>query len=115
MAELVAAALELAGAVLADAVCAGALFAEDEDEGWFAGAAEVFAEATWLADELLAEDEGWLALVPALAVFCAPPWFNAASVCWSSSPEPWMPCACWKAFSAFLVFGPMTPSTAPGS
>jgi hypothetical protein len=35
---------------------------------------------------------------------------RAASVCWSSLPEPWIPLDCWNSFTAAWVFGPSLPS-----
>lgn len=58
--------------------------------------------------------EGWFALVEVLLAIGLPETPRAARVCWSR-PEPEMPCCCWKACSAFSVFGPMMPSIAPGS
>lgn len=43
---------------------------------------------------------------------CTP---SAESVCESSWPLAWMPCCCWKLVRACWVFGPMMPSTGPGS
>lgn len=43
---------------------------------------------------------------------CTP---SAESVCESSWPLAWMPCACWKLVRACWVFGPRMPSAGPGS
>jgi hypothetical protein len=40
---------------------------------------------------------------------------RAASVCWSSLPEPWIPLDCWNSFTAAWVFGPNLPSAGPAS
>jgi hypothetical protein len=90
------------------------------DAAWLALLEEAVspAEAVWLAlpiEPELALDEGaWLALLEVLLAIGLPETPSAARVCWSR-PEPEMPCFCWKACSAFSVFGPMMPSIAPGS
>lgn len=74
----------------------------------------VAAEGGWLADD--DEADGWLLLVEPEAEAEAPPETPSAErVCWSSWPEPEMPCACWKLCNAAWVFGPILPSTGPGS
>jgi hypothetical protein len=40
---------------------------------------------------------------------------RAASVCWSSLPEAWIPLDCWNSFRAAWVFGPALPSAGPAS
>jgi hypothetical protein len=100
----------LLDAVLLDAVLADEDWAPVED-------AVLPDEAVWFAllpiePELALAD--WLALLEVLLAIGLPETPSAARVCWSR-PEPEMPCFCWKACSAFSVFGPMMPSIGPGS
>lgn len=100
--------LEVAGWLLEVAGSLGAAedWFDDKDD-WLADAAD------WLADD---EADGWLLLVEPEAEAEAPPETPSAErVCWSSWPEPEMPCVCWKLCSAAWVFGPILPSTGPGS